>query len=86
MRTVSFVAIGLALGCAAWFVSGGEEPPAPRDAQVEKLIRQLGADEYKLREAAQQELDGMGDRPLALLRETVRDTEDRKSAGGPCGF
>jgi sulfatase modifying factor 1 len=75
MRTLSIVAIGLAVGCAAWFV-WGQEPPAPRDPHVEKLIGQLGADEYKVREAAQQELDGMGDRPLALLREAVRDTED----------
>ena len=77
MRIRLALAAGVLLSLALMaFLWGAEGSSAPRDEQVEKLIEQLGAEDYQQRESANQVLDTMGDRPLALLREAARDSKN----------
>ena len=77
MRTIAYSAAGLLLGFVAITALWGEDPPrAPRDEVVEKLIQQLGVAHYYEREAAGKELERLGERPLALLREAVQETKN----------
>lgn len=66
-------------------VAGSEPPPAaatqpaaanpPNDARIAKLIRDLAADQFIVRERAQVELEGIGVAAFDALDE-VRDSED----------
>jgi len=57
------------LGVCAWAMLRADDPPAlPKDDEVQKLIGQLGSDDFAQREAAIKALDRLGERPLPYLR------------------
>jgi sulfatase modifying factor 1 len=78
MRAFSYSAAAVVLLLFIAFAAlwGHDPPRAPRDAAVEMLILQLGSEEFSEREAAKKELELLGERPLALLREAVVETKN----------
>jgi hypothetical protein len=67
-------------GQANW---AGEKLPAAPESRIRELIAQLGAAEFDAREAAREELGGLGEGPRAALEAAVRsgDPEVSASAG-----
>lgn len=80
MRTTLFVwlAVGLALAVAGGPSRGGPET----EGKVAALIKQLGDDEFAVREAASQELETLGEPALPALRKAKAsdDAEVRRRA------
>jgi hypothetical protein len=54
---------------------GEPEKKTELDARVEKLIKQLGSDEYKEREAATGELTKIGEKALPALKEALKSKD-----------
>lgn len=75
------LAVALSWGYAfAQEAPGKEQPVKPRektglDAKIEKLVKQLGSDEYKEREAATEELKKIGEKALPALKEALKSED-----------
>jgi len=75
------LAVALSWGYAfAQEAPGEEQPVKPRektglDAKIEKLVKQLGSDEYKEREAATEELKKIGEPALPALKEALKSSD-----------
>ena len=64
------------------FLAERVKPVTPPDsARVAKLIADLDADEFTVREAAQKELEKLGELALAPVREALRVARRRSSGG-----
>lgn len=81
MRTfVWIVVLALALPLGASVLRADDEPAAPAvspemQARIAKLIEQLGADDFRAREAASRELEGLGAEAKEALAKAVRTSE-----------
>ena len=73
MFTRVFVGIVLLTGAVASHADRGKEATTQR---IARLIRQLGDDEFKKREAASQELKAIGAPALAALRQAAASDAD----------
>jgi uncharacterized protein (TIGR03067 family) len=65
---LALLAILVALPCLAL--------PPPSAVESQRLVKQLGAEEFELREAASKRLEAMGEQVLPVLREAARSTND----------
>src|SRR5262245_35424496 len=72
MRTCVFVCIVLLTVAVAAHAGRGKEATAER---IASLIRQLGDDEFKIREAASKALDAIGEPALGALRKATSDDD-----------
>jgi uncharacterized protein (TIGR03067 family) len=50
--------------------------PPPSAVEIDRLVKQLGADEFAQREAASKALEALGERALPALREAAKESED----------
>jgi hypothetical protein len=81
MRTFVWIAIlALALPLGAAVLRADEEPAAPAvspetKARIDALIRQLGADDFRSREAASRELATLGDAARKALENAARASQ-----------
>lgn len=69
---------GLVLAFGAWPTFAQEEES--REAEIKTLIRDLGADEFKTRQKADEELRSIGRAALPHLRKAVEDPDPERSA------
>jgi HEAT repeats len=67
------VAIGVALAARIGSLEGGSDQ---RFSKIASLIKQLGDDEFVVREAASVALEAIGEPALDALREVAASTED----------
>src|SRR5579871_706437 len=60
------------------------EPPQPTDADIDRLVKQLGSDKFSERQKAGEQLDAIGEPALESLRKasTSGDAEMRRLASG----
>ena len=73
----------LALACSALLLSavvGGEDAktaaPAKTPAEIDRLIKQLGSDDFDEREAASKALEAIGEPVLEALRKAATGSDD----------
>lgn len=77
-RIVLTALLGIVLPASAAVVLAGDEKKAASDAEraaIERLVQQLGADDFRTREEASRKLAGYGTKARDVLREAARTSQ-----------
>jgi uncharacterized protein (TIGR03067 family) len=76
MRTSGLVCVGVGLILAAGGMLRGADDATTSPDRIARLVLQLGHDDYDRREAANAELEAIGEPALPALREALESSDD----------